>query len=88
MLTCKKLTAFTAAIMTVSVPLLTVSANANTLHHTPAAYSVMRVEVYNSRVHKRYARRNRGLVYGQGYMNCINSGHPADFCQAVHRDFR
>lgn len=88
MLTCKKLAAFTAAIMLVSVPVLTPPVDANTLHQRPAAYSVRRVEVYNSRVHRRYARRNRGLVYGQGYMNCINSGHPADFCQALHRDFR
>ena len=32
--------------------------------------------------------RNSGPAYGRGYMNCINSGHPADFCQDVSSDFR
>jgi hypothetical protein len=28
-------------------------------------------------------RRNAGPPYGRRFMNCINSGHPADFCRAV-----
>jgi hypothetical protein len=32
--------------------------------------------------------RNSGPPYGRGYMRCINSGHPADFCQNVSKDFR
>jgi hypothetical protein len=28
-------------------------------------------------------RRNMGPPYDSCYMNCINSSHPADFCQAV-----
>jgi hypothetical protein len=36
----------------------------------------------------RRARRNTGPRYGRGYMNCINSGHPADFCQNDSSDFR
>ncbi len=36
--------------------------------------------------HRRH-RRNDGPVYGRCYMRCINSGHPADFCQDVSSDF-
>jgi hypothetical protein len=28
-----------------------------------------------------HVRRNSGPVYSRCYMNCMNSGHPADFCQ-------
>jgi hypothetical protein len=28
-------------------------------------------------------RRNMGPPYGPRFMNCIESGHPADFCQAA-----
>ena len=35
-----------------------------------------------------YGRRNSGSAYGHGFTNCINSGHPEDFCQEVSRDFR
>lgn len=31
----------------------------------------------------RHARRRSGPPYGRCFMQCINSGHPADFCQAV-----
>jgi hypothetical protein len=41
---------------------------------------------------RRYARYRRGWrgrrgVYSRGFMNCINSGHPADFCRDVGSDF-
>jgi hypothetical protein len=31
----------------------------------------------------RHARRHSGPPYGRCFMECINSGHPADFCQTV-----
>jgi hypothetical protein len=36
----------------------------------------------------RHTRRNSGPIYGPGYMHCINSGHPADFCQNDSTGFR
>ena len=86
MLICKKLTAFAAAIIAVLV--LAAPANAVTLKQRPPGYSGMKADVQYYRQYRRYARRNRGPLYGRGYMNCINSGHPADFCQTVGRDFR
>jgi hypothetical protein len=32
-----------------------------------------------------HRHRNSGPPYGPCYMKCINSGHPADFCQNVSR---
>jgi hypothetical protein len=82
----KRIALLAAAIVT--VPMLAASADAITLNQKPSGYSVMKVDVRHYRGYRRYARRNRGSVYGRGYMNCINSGHPADFCQTVGRDFR
>jgi len=86
MLTCKKLSALATVI--IAVPVLAASANAMTLKQRPPGYSVMKADVQYHRRHRRYTRRNKGPLYGRGYMNCINSGHPADFCQTVSRDFR
>jgi hypothetical protein len=41
---------------------------------------------------RRYARyrggwRGRRGIYSRGFMKCINSGHPADFCRDVGSDF-
>jgi hypothetical protein len=36
----------------------------------------------------RHGHRNSGPIYGRGYMNCINSGHPADFCENDSVGFR
>jgi hypothetical protein len=82
----KRIALLAAAIVT--VPMLAASADAITLKQKPSGYSVARVDVQYYRGHRRYARRNAGPLYGRGYMNCINSGHPADFCQTVSRDFR
>jgi hypothetical protein len=57
------------------------SAEAKTYHHR---YAPM-VQHYDF---GRYAHKNKGPAYGRGFMNCIKSGHPADFCQEVGRDFR
>jgi hypothetical protein len=82
----KRLAAFAVAI--VAGTMLAAPTNAVSLAQKPSAHPSAKVDVQYYRGYRRYARRNRGPIYGRGFMNCINSGHPADFCQQVGRDFR
>jgi len=80
----KKLAILTVAIAAVSAPMLGASVNAKTV----ARDLITKPEIKKARAYALDIRRNTGAVYGRGYMNCINSGHPADFCQEVSADFR
>jgi hypothetical protein len=86
MLNWKKLAALTSVVAL--IPMLAASADATVLAQRLLAYPAGKVNVQYYRHYRRYARRNRRPVYGRGYMNCINSGHDADFCKSLSRDFR
>jgi hypothetical protein len=82
----KKLAAFAVAIA--AGTMLAAPTNAVSLAQKPSAHPAAKVDVQYYRGYRRYTRSNRGPVYSRSFMNCINSGHPADFCRQVGWKFR